>query len=108
MNHCVRCKLQNPLKSLKLKIATLIGEGKYEVYSKFSLPLRLFSGAMTIFVIANIFLWQSEFPFLLGMLAATIVVALRLHIFIISVTNKHSMPDAYSNNENDSGQLESE
>jgi len=23
MNHCVRCKLQNPLKSLKLKIATL-------------------------------------------------------------------------------------
>ena len=34
MNHCVRCKLQNPLKSLKLKIATLLQGGVHALIGR--------------------------------------------------------------------------
>lgn len=87
--------------TLQIQLEHNIHSGQYIVWSKLSLPLRLVTLLVNAVVFANIFFWQSAEPFLMGIFWVLIATSLRLYIFLISVTNKYTLPEAHSKNDTD-------
>ncbi len=85
---------------IQIQIEHLIWIRKYIVWTKFSLPLRIITLLVNLFVLINILVWRHEFPFLFGLFWALVATSLRLYIFLLSVTNEYSMPQIYNRSSN--------
>lgn len=81
--------------ALQIQLELLISSKKYVVWTYISAPLRILTSLTSIISLINALVWQQGFIFLVGMFIVLAVVALRFYIFLMSVTNAYSLPEAY-------------
>jgi hypothetical protein len=86
---------------LQVQLELDIRAQRYTVWTKSSYILRIFTVIVNLIVFINIFAWQRAFPFIIGIFWVLTVTALRLYIFLVSVTNAYSLPNAYRKRNHD-------